>query len=154
MLEEYRRRFECPVGLSDHSGTVFPSLAAMAQGADIIEVHATFDRKMFGPDTVASVTMEELGLLGGARTAFHTMATNPVDKDRADKSLEQMRGMFTRSLATRVELSEGTVLREDMLTFKKPGTGIPAAEMEQVVGRRLTRAVTPDRLLSYDDLED
>jgi len=154
VIEDYRRMFDCPVGLSDHSGTVFPALAAMARGADIVEVHVTFNRKMFGPDTAASITMEELELLGKARTAFHTMVTNPIDKNRPDAGLGQMRDMFTRSLATRTELGKGTILRADMLTLKKPGTGLPASEMERVVGRRLARTVTPDRLLTPDDLED
>jgi N-acetylneuraminate synthase len=154
VIEEFRHMFDCPVGLSDHSGTVFPALAAMAKGADIIEVHVTFNRKMFGPDTVASITMEELELLGKARTAFHTMATNPIDKNRLDTTLEQMRDMFTRSLAARNVLEKGTILQADMLTLKKPGTGLPASEIENIVGRRLARTVTPDRLLTLDDLED
>ena len=39
-----------PSGLSDHSGTMFPSLAAAALGADVVEVHVTLSREMFGPD--------------------------------------------------------------------------------------------------------
>jgi N-acetylneuraminate synthase len=48
VLDELRRRFHCPVGLSDHSGTLFPGLMALARGAHIVEVHVVFDRRMFG----------------------------------------------------------------------------------------------------------
>lgn len=50
VLDTYRNRFQCPVGLSDHSGTVYASLAAAALAASIFEVHVVFSRKMFGPD--------------------------------------------------------------------------------------------------------
>ena len=49
VIDELRARYACPVGLSDHSGSVFPGLAALARGADIVEIHVTFDRGMFGP---------------------------------------------------------------------------------------------------------
>ena len=47
IVDEMRARFDCPVGLSDHSGTVEPSLAAVARGVDMLEVHVTFDKRMF-----------------------------------------------------------------------------------------------------------
>ena len=50
VIDELRREFDCPVGLSDHSGSVFPGLAALARGANLLEVHVTFHRRMFGPD--------------------------------------------------------------------------------------------------------
>ena len=52
----FKNRYKVPVGLSDHSGTIFSGLAATALGADILEVHVTFHRKMFGPDVPASLT--------------------------------------------------------------------------------------------------
>lgn len=62
VLDEYRQRSGCPVGLSDHTGTPFPSLMAMARGADLIEVHVTFDKRMYGPDVI-TLTFDELSLL-------------------------------------------------------------------------------------------
>src|SRR5262245_55845844 len=90
VIDEYRRRYDCPVGLSDHSGSVFPALAAMARGADVIEVHLTFDRRMFGPDSPASLTISELQLLCSARDAFAEMWRNRVDKDEMAEKLAPM----------------------------------------------------------------
>lgn len=153
VIDELRDRFHCPVGLSDHSGSVFPGLKAMAKGADLLEVHVTFDRRLFGPDVIASVTVDELAFLVKAGKAFHTMHSNPVDKDRMAGELREMRRMFSRSIAPRRDLPPGTVLTEALLTLKKPGDGIPENEMGRLEGRVLKRAVTADRLLSWDDLE-
>ena len=65
LLPAFRDRYGCPVGLSDHSGTIYPSLAAATIGAALLEVHVTMSREMFGPDVSASVTTAELRQLTG-----------------------------------------------------------------------------------------
>jgi N-acetylneuraminate synthase len=153
VIEEIRKRFRCPVGLSDHSGSIFPGLAAMARGVDLLEVHVIFHRKMFGPDVPASVTLDELQLLVEARDAFHRMFSNPVDKDKVAEDLSKTKSLFTKSLAPTRKLARGTILQTDMLTLKKPGTGIPSTELNNIIGRRLVREVDPKKLLKWDDLE-
>ena len=153
VIDELRRRFRCPVGLSDHSGEMFPAVAALAKGANIIEVHVVFDKRMFGPDTKASITVDQLRFLVEARDAFWTMETHPVDKNAIAASLAGTKQIFTRSLAPRKALEAGTVLQEDMLTVKKPGTGIAATELKNVIGRRLKRNVTADRILRWEDID-
>jgi N-acetylneuraminate synthase len=153
VIGELRRRFQCPAGLSDHSGSVYPSLAAMAQGADMIEAHIVFDKRMFGPDTSASLTVEDFRQVAQARDAIAKMLANAVDKDRIADDLASTRAMFGKSVAVTRGLPAGTVLARDMLTVKKPGTGIPAAEIDSLVGRRLKRDADPQRLLSRDDID-
>ncbi len=153
VLDELRRRFACPVGLSDHSGKPFPSLAAMARGADLIEVHFALDRTMFGPDVVVSLTPAEMRLLAEARDAYAEMDSHPVDNDAAAGALAPMRALFNKSLAPKAAIAKGAVLAAEMLTTKKPGTGIPAQELDSVLGRRLKRDVGPERLLRREDLE-
>ena len=56
VLAELAERYDAPVGLSDHSGTIYGSLAAVTLGAVVVEVHVTLSREMFGPDVPSSVT--------------------------------------------------------------------------------------------------
>jgi N,N'-diacetyllegionaminate synthase len=152
VLDELRSRFSCPVGLSDHSGKVFPALAALNTGASIIEFHLALDRGMYGFDVSSSLTPAEIRLVAQARDAFAVMARNPVDKDKMARELAPMRAMFGRSLAPRNDLKKGTRLERHLLTEKKPGGGIPMVDIDTVVGRILTRDVPADRLLKLDDL--
>lgn len=154
ICDEFRARYHCPVGLSDHSGTVFPALAAMARGVDMIEVHVTYDRRMYGPDTKASVTFAELEMIARARDAFHTMLTHPVDKDVMVGDMAQMRKLFTKSVALKTDMPRGTVLTADILCAKKPGTGVPYNEKSKLIGKKLSRDVPCDRLLRIEDIED
>ena len=87
VMDELRREFDCPVGLSDHSGSVFPGLAALARGANLLEVHVTFDRRMFGPDTCRLRSPStNCKMLCQMRDALSAMDANPVDKDAMAES--------------------------------------------------------------------
>lgn len=153
VLQEMKRRYDCPVGLSDHSGSIFPPLASLALGVDIIETHIVFDKMMFGPDTAASLTVDEFRQVAEGRDAIYQMRTNPVDKNKVAQSLREMRNTFGKSLALKENLPHGTLLGEEMLTAKKPGTGIPLARKSELVGRRLRRDVPAHKLLCWEDIE-
>ena len=153
LLPFFRERYGCPVGLSDHSGTIWPSLAAVTLGADVVEVHVTFSRDGFGPDVPASVTLDELKQLVEGVRYLERARAHPVDKDAAASELTPMRQLFMKSVVARRPLSASTVLAREDLTVKKPGTGIQAERLGALVGRRLARDVAADALLSEDDLE-
>lgn len=154
MLATYRDRYGCPVGLSDHSGTIYPSIAAAALGCDILEIHVAFSREMFGPDVPASVTTAELKQLVEGVRFVEAMRTGAVDKDQMAEELAPLRALFTKSVVVRRDLPAGTRLELDHLIVKKPGTGIAAARLHEIVGRTLRRPVAADSLLSEADLED
>jgi N-acetylneuraminate synthase len=153
VVAEMARRYGVPVGLSDHSGTIYPSLAAIARGASVLELHLTLDRRMFGPDVPASLTPEEFATVTAFRDALLEIDSHPVDKDAMAERLAPMRALFRRSLAPERPLAAGTLLEADMIVAKKPGTGIPEGELAGLIGRRLRRDVAPDRLLTWQDLE-
>jgi N-acetylneuraminate synthase len=153
VLGQLRDRYGRSAGLSDHSGTIFPSLIAASMGACAVEVHVTLSRHAFGPDVSSSLTLDELAELVRGVRFVETMLASPVDKDAMADSLEPVRRLFTKSVVTRVALAAGTVLGAEHLIAKKPGTGIPAADLPSLVARRLRRDVEVDHLLSEDDLE-
>jgi N-acetylneuraminate synthase len=152
VLGEIHERYGCASGLSDHSGTIFPSLAAVALGARVIEVHVTLSRRMFGPDVPASITPEELRELCRGIEIVSAALEHPVDKNAAAADLEPMRKLFTRSLVTTRPLAAGETLTDADLVARKPGTGIPSGERARVVGARLARDVEANTLLQEADL--
>jgi N,N'-diacetyllegionaminate synthase len=153
ILDELRDRHQCAVGLSDHSGTIFPTLAAVAaHKAQLIEVHLTLSRDMFGPDVVASVTPHELKQLVEGVRFIERMAAHPINKEAVDPRTEPMRQIFFKSVVPLHDLKADTVLTRDMLGLKKPGTGISAAQLENIIGRKLKRDVIKDAPLQQDDL--
>ena len=153
LIAEFRERYGCAIGLSDHSATIYPGLAAVAEGIEVLEVHLTLTREMFGPDVPASVTPDQLRQLVEGIRFIETMRAHPLDKQELSASVQSLRDIFTKSVMARSDLSAGTVLEAHHLAAKKPGTGIPANELPRLIGRRLKRDVGFDHLLSHDDLE-
>jgi N,N'-diacetyllegionaminate synthase len=153
VLGELRTRFGCPVGLSDHSGTIWPSIAAATLGANLLEVHVVLSRECFGPDAKASVTTSELSQLVEGVRWIERMAANPLDKQKSAGEMGELKTMFGKSVVAARDLPARHTLERGDLALKKPGTGIPAARLDEIVGRRLARAVTANTLLAEDYLE-
>lgn len=152
MVPFFRDRYGCFVGLSDHSGTIYPGIAAATLGAEVVEVHVTMSRGMFGPDVPASVTMEELRQLVDGIRFVEKMRLNPVDKDAIARDMAPLRAIFNKSLVARQRLAAGTVLTESHLAMKKPGTGIPAERLPEILGRVLRRPLEVDEQLRPEDV--
>ena len=152
MLAVFRDRYDCPVGLSDHSGTIYPSLAAITLGAAVIEVHVVLSREAFGPDVSSSITTGELAQLAAGARFLERVLDNPVEKDDLALELEPMRALFTKSLVLRRALRAGDELTEADLVAKKPGGGVPPTRLAAVVGRRVTRDLGPDDAIREEDL--
>lgn len=153
VITELKSRYGVPVGLSDHSGTIWPALAAVPLGAEMIEVHAVFDKRMFGPDAMSSLTIDELKQLVDGLRFTEKIVKNPIDKNNLDK-YHELKKIFEKSLAVSKDLSAGHVLLAEDLESKKPANyGISCAEFEKVIGRKLNRAMQRYDFLNLDDLD-
>jgi N-acetylneuraminate synthase len=153
LIPFYRERYACWVGLSDHSATIYPGLAAATIGIDMLEVHVALSREMFGPDVIASVTTQELRQLVDGIRFIERMTTHPLDKDASAKETAPLRKLFTRSLVASADLPAGTVIAREHVAIKKPGTGLAPDRLDDIIGRRLRRAVVADQVLAADDIE-
>lgn len=136
-IRQLRERYSCPIGLSDHSGVIFAGLGAVALGAVAVEAHVTFDKRMFGPDAVASLTIDEfVELVKGAR--FLELARGDGPDKQVDDSKSNLRRMFGRAVALNRDMQAGTVVCFEDLEGKKPSDqGISVTQLSSVLGRRL-----------------
>jgi N-acetylneuraminate synthase len=148
-----QRRYDLPVGLSDHSGSIYAGLAAATLGAEVLEVHVAFSHEMFGPDVPASLTTGELQQLVEGTRKIERMLDSGVDKDFAAEELRELRNIFTKSLVASVDIDAGTTLTAEHLKLKKPGTGLPASRMHDLIGRRVKQTVRADEMLFLHNIE-
>ncbi|HMZ21573.1 MAG TPA: N-acetylneuraminate synthase family protein, partial [Blastocatellia bacterium] len=132
VIAELRNRYHCPVGLSDHSGTIYAGIAAATLGANILEVHVTFSHECFGPDVPASITTKGLKQLVAGVRFIESALFSPVDKEAMAESLSEMKRVFGKSVVAARDLPAGHCLNIADLAYKKPGTGIPAAFFQKV----------------------
>lgn len=148
-----RERYpDLKTGLSEHTALVATGIAAAALGADILEFHAVFDRRMFGPDAASSLTIDEVKQLVDSVRAVETMLANPINKTD-NSAYGGLKAIFEKSLAVSRDLPAGHVLTFEDLEAKKPaGHGIPAADFRAVIGQTLTQPLKKYDFLTSEAL--
>jgi N-acetylneuraminate synthase len=151
VLAELRERYGKPIGFSDHTLGNYAAFAAVTLGAVVVEKHFTLSKDLYGPDAAFASEPEEFeDLVDGIRD-IEEMLANPVDKDDLD-ALAEMKLVFEKSVVTVADIPAGSRIERGMLAAKKPGTGIPAAKLDDVVGRTAARDLPADTVVTEDAL--
>jgi N,N'-diacetyllegionaminate synthase len=153
VISELRKRYGVPVGFSDHSGDIFACLAAACNGAEILEFHAVFDKRMFGPDTKASLTIDQIAQLCQGVSQVGIAMNNPVTKNDNQKFIP-LKAIFEKTLSINCDLEKGTQLELRHLEAKKPAyAGIPASDYLKVIGKTLVNDFKAWDFLTVDDIQ-
>ncbi|WP_180105761.1 MULTISPECIES: pseudaminic acid synthase [unclassified Acinetobacter] len=133
-LQDMAKRFDVPVGLSDHTLDNTTAIASVVLGACVIEKHFTLDRNGGGPDDSFSLEPKELQqLCQGAKTAWQ--ALGKVDYGR--KSSEQGNAQFRRSLYFVKDLKAGDIIDESCIRSVRPGFGLAPKFYDEILGKKL-----------------
>jgi N-acetylneuraminate synthase len=151
LLAELRDRYGRQVGLSDHTVGPYAAFAAVALGAVAVEKHFTLSREAYGPDAALALEPDELEELVDGVREIEAMLASPVDKDDL-APYGEMKRVFEKSVVAVRDIPAGAVIERAMLAAKKPGTGIPARRLEDVVGRRARTDIAADTVLTEDAL--
>lgn len=147
-----REALGLPIGYSDHTRGLQTGALAVLAGAVVIEKHLTHDRDAKGPDHAASLDPAQMTrYIANIREAQSAMG--PLTKSLTDVERD-VRRVSRQSVCVVGDLPVGHVLREQDLTVKRPGTGIPAAARSALVGRRLAKVKANNELLFESDLAD
>ena len=138
-----------PVGFSDHTLGGYMALAAVASGAALFEKHFTTSRSLPGPDQQGSMEPRELedvvrGIRAIERARGATKKIQPGEQD--------VRNMAHHSVVSIRDIAAGATIAAGDVWAKRPGTGIPARQLGEVVGRKTNHAIAKDRLITWDDL--
>ena len=154
MIVKYKEQFNIHTGLSDHSGMLAPCIAAVAIGAKVLEFHVTWSKKCFGPDVSSSLTVDEITTLVKQVCFLDKASLANYSKDDQTSKMYNIRKLFTKSVVPKVEIKKGEKITIEKLSFKKPGTGISADLVHEVIGKTARKDLEVDELFSLMDLEE
>jgi sialic acid synthase SpsE len=142
-------KFGVPVGFSDHTLGTAVSLGAVASGANLFEKHFTASRSLPGPDQQGSMEPKELeALVKDIRAIERSLgATKQIQPGEQD-----VRDMALHSVVTIRDVAAGATIGNDDVWVKRPGTGIPARQLGDVIGKVTSRAIAKDTLVRWEDL--
>jgi N,N'-diacetyllegionaminate synthase len=135
-------------GYSDHTVGVEVPLAAIALGARVLEKHFTLDRSLPGPDHQASMQPGELAsLIQGIRMVEAALGHGRKVPAASEANTA---AVARKSLIAACEIPADTLITEDMIAIKRPGTGLPPGFRDVLVGLRTRVAISKDALLKLD----
>lgn len=150
-IPDMRERFQCEIGLSDHTMGLAVPLASVALGASFIEKHFTLRRSDGGVDSAFSLEPEELKLL-------------VVESERAWKALgkvqygatevEKPSLQFRRSLYVTQNMKAGETFTKDNVRAIRPGLGLAPKHIHEVLGRRAQKDLKKGTPVGWDLLGD
>jgi N-acetylneuraminate synthase len=137
-------------GLSDHTAGIYTSIAAVALGASVVEKHFTLSKRLYGPDHHASLEPEDLRrLVEGVREVEAALGSGLKEREPEH---DAVRATFEKSIVSVAAIRAGAAIERSMLATKRPGTGIPAARLPELLTRRAARDIQPDVLIDERDL--
>lgn len=149
-MQTMKSAFGFPVGFSDHTETPLAAIAAVALGASVIEKHFTLDRTMPGPDQVASADPKQFREYVQSIRKTELALGSPI-KEPNPIELENAIGM-RRSIVAKRRIEAGEKISEDLVTFKRPGTGISPSKLDSIIGWKARAPIALDELISWEKI--
>lgn len=145
------RTFGTPVGYSDHVIGNEVSLAAVALGAAVIEKHFTLDRSLPGPDHKASAEPSEFECLARSiRCVESALGTGVKMPAAAERDIAHV---ARKSLVAAGTIPAGAILTDRMVERRRPGTGLPPASLNRILGKRALVDIPAGTLLKEEHFQ-
>lgn len=146
MMEE----LDVLAGYSDHTLSVQVPVMAATLGACVIEKHFTLDRNMPGPDHKASMEPEELKQMVKAVRDVGIIMGKPVKQPTKNETKNKPIGR--KSVVAAIDIPKGERITREMLTIKRPGTGIEPKFINNIIGKKTKKRIKKDQFIKKKDL--
>jgi pseudaminic acid synthase len=148
-ITDMKKRFDIPIGLSDHSMGTFSASTAVALGANIIEKHFCISRAIKNPDSTFSMEPDE----------FRDMVNQVREVEKALGKVsygvskqEETNACFRRSLFVVEDIAKGEVITPDNIRSIRPAYGLKPKYYKEVLGKHAARDLKRGTPLSFEDL--
>jgi len=146
-IHNLAKRFNCVVGLSDHTLGTAVAITSVAMGASFIEKHVTLSRHDKGPDSEFSLEPAELTqLCTDANIAWQAIGKPNYDITEAEKQNLK----FRRSLYFVKDMQVGDVITDDCVRIVRPGYGIAPKYLDKVLGKVVEKKVSANSAVTWD----
>lgn len=154
MIKDLKKTFpDYLVGYSDHT---LPDLSMLVLtttvlfGARVIEKHFTLDKSLKGNDHYHSMDPEDLRRFVDNSDLLEKIIGKEIKEPLESES--SARKYARRSIVAKIDISGDTIITEDMITFKRPGTGISPKFLEKVIGKIAKRDIGKDKVIEWKDI--
>lgn len=146
-MQTLKNSFGYPVGYSDHTRGIEVPIAAVALGACVIEKHFTLDRKMKGPDHIASTEPDEFKrMVQSIRNIEMSLGTGLKVPTETEKEIAKV---VLKHIVARRMIAEGKVIDEEDVCVKRSTDGLPANVWDLVIGTKARKNYSVDEGITF-----
>jgi sialic acid synthase len=142
---------EYTIGYSDHTVGISTPIAAVALGSKIIEKHISLDREMKGTDQKGSLSID--GIYRMVRDIRNLDVSMGKEKISIASSVKNARIKLERSIATKKELTSGTVISEKDIHLLSPGDGVQWSDRSKILGKKIKKNVPKNEIIYLKNIE-
>ena len=144
-----KRIFDCPIGFSDHTETIYAPIAAVALGAKAIEKHFTLDKSLPGPDHAYALEPEELKQMVTAIREVEKMSGSEEIKPTKSEINERK---WRRAIYAACDISKGTVITKDMVMIVRPSPegSLAPKYFKDLLGKRIKKEIKEGDFLTKE----
>jgi len=154
VLKTYASLFpDILLGLSDHTHGHSTVVGAVALGARVFEKHFTDDNNREGPDHKFAMNPQTWkDMVKSANEVYQALGDGKkiIEKNEEETSSVQRRGLrFTKNF------EKGHIItHSDLFPLRpRPLNGIPPYEINSLIGKKLSRYVSEDDYIRWEDIE-
>ena len=141
------------IGYSDHTlpnDEMNCPIAAFIIGAVVIEKHFTHNKNLEGNDHYHAMDVNDLKKLVRNIDMFFDLLGENEKKPLESEEVSRLNAR--RSIVLKNYKKEGYTLNEEDLICKRPGTGVPSSEWDNVIGKKINKNLEEDHILQWSDL--
>jgi len=150
-IKTLQSEFDVPIGFSDHSPGIELPIAAVALGACVVEKHFTLDKTLEGPDHKASLNPTEFKAMVDAIRNVEVAMGDGIR--RFSENELEIKKIARKSIVLNDDVLEGMTIEKDMISIKRPGTGIAPKYINQVIGKKVNKDLNKNTVLKWEYLE-
>jgi len=146
-IPDMAKRFNLPVGLSDHTLGIATSIAGVCLGAKIIEKHFCLSRKIQTPDSFFSLEPKELkNLVENIRVVEQSLGKIHYGITEDEKKSR----VFRRSLFVVKDIKKGEIFSQENIKSIRPADGLSPKYLKFILGKRAKRDIKRGTPLSWN----
>lgn len=153
LLGQLKKKFNLPVGYSDHTAQLGIQIAAFALGAQTIETHVIFDKKIRIFDAPVSINFSELTFLCQQIKYLKLSLKSNYNKIKLDKKILKNKFLFEKGIFLKKNLKKNQIIRSKNLEFKKPVIGIHAINYKKIINKKVNRKILKGEPLRKKDIK-
>ena len=146
-----KNKFNCKVGLSDHSKDNRIVIAAVAAGAEVIEKHIALDNQTKGFDIDFSLKGKEIKKFrDDIDVAFQLLGKNSFFRNKSENQSK----VFRRSIFTTKNIKKGEKFSKDNIKIIRPGHGLEPKYYNKIINKKSPINILKDEPLKSNILKN